>query len=210
MGLCCTAWGSAAILDSVAVPNSTGTIALLKDRLFFSGLEWGDNLYEMQQVFTEYDADLEVVQKTNGVSLQPFYSPILLEQTESIVNTQAGDFQWYNDTLLSFGKYMVVDSLQVFLGITNLFTKTGTDGTVYANYPLDINRLINCFFVKNRLIVQGSAYVGAFQPRALLEFDSDGNLLRGIDYDTYGSGDYLYGALGGWHNGRFCSTATRY
>ncbi len=196
-----------AILDSVSIPNSMGTLATLKDRLYFSGVEWDSNdLYRMRQVFMEFDTDLNVTRKTTGITLQPFHSPILLEQTESIVNVQSGDLQLYQDTLLAFNKYLLVDSPQVFLGIINLFTKTGFDGTVYAFTPLPINRLINSFFVQNRLYVQGSAEVGPFETRAVLEFDSEGKLLRGIDYDAYGSGDYLQGALGGWHKGRFYFT----
>lgn len=201
----------AAILDSVAVPNSLGNIFHTDNRLFFSGLEWNGSVFStMRQVFTEYDADLEIVQKTNGVSLQPIYSPIIQEQTETMINTQAGSFQFYNDTLFSFDKYLVVDSPLVFLGTANLFSKTGIDGELYGNFPLSINSLSNCFFVGNRLFVQGSAYVSAFQPRTLLEFDSNGNLLRGADYDTFGSGEYLDGALGGRHKELFYFTYLGY
>lgn len=194
----------AELLDSVAVPNSLGDIIGVQDRLFFVGVEWSGSVFSsMRQVFTEYDAQLDIVQKADGVLFQPIYAPIILEQTAAQINTQSGGFSFYNDTLFSFQKYLVVDSPQVFLGTTNVFSKTGTDGTVYANQPLNINAFYNCFFVENRLFVQGSGYVSPFEPRAFLEFDSEGKLVRGTDYDAYDSGSFLDGALGGWHKGRF-------
>lgn len=203
--------GNGQVLDSIPVPNSIGYLASVQDRLFFEGVDWDGSVFTtMRQVFTEYDAQFQVVDQVHGAPLQPIHAPIISEQTATIVNIQSGGFTVYNDTLFSFQKYLVVDSPQVFLGIVNLFTKTGTDGTVYASYPLAINALYNCFFVKNRLFVQGSGDIGPFDPRALLEFDSYGNLVRGIDYDSYGSGEYIDGALGGWHNGRFYFTYRGY
>lgn len=196
--------GSARVLDSLPVPNSMGNIFEVQDRLFFAGVEWNGSVFTtMREVFTEYDAQFKVIQKVSGASLQPVHSPIILEQTATLTNIQSGSAHFYNDTLFSFHKYLIVDSPQVFLGIVNVFIKTGIDGKVYVNRPLDINSLRNCFFVGNRLFVQGSAYTGPFVPRALLEFNSEGLLVRGTDYDAYGSGEYLDGALGGWHKGRF-------
>lgn len=201
----------AAIIDSVSIPNSIGNLVTQQDRLVFSGLEWDGSVFSTtRQVFIEYDAQLNVIQKITGTSLIPAHGLIYQEQTGTQVNTQSGDSHIYRDTVFNFQKYLVVDTPQVFLGIVNVFTKTGLNGSVYNNQSLDINALYNCFFVKNHLIVQGSAYVGPFDPRALLEFNTDGQLVRGIDYDSYGSGQYIEGALGGWHNERFYFTYRGY
>jgi len=100
----------------------------------------------------------------------------------------------------------MVDSPLVFQGRRNFFLKTGLDGTVYVKKELPVNEMYNVFFGNGKMYVQGSTYVSPFDPRALSEFDSNGDLIRGIDYDSWGSGEFLEGSLGLWHKGRFYLT----
>ena len=90
----------------------------------------------------------------------------------------------------------MVDSPLVFQGRRNFFLKMGLDGTVYVKKDLPVNEMYNVFFGNGKLYVQGSTYVSPVVPRALSEFNLNGDLIRGIDYDTWGSGEYLEGSLG--------------
>jgi hypothetical protein len=199
------------IIDSVShSPDGIdrwGWIAAQEGRIFFHGIRWiGSAFTNIRHTVIEYNQQLEQVGETIGASLTPSTGFIISQSTGFITMTQMADFHLYNDTLLAAYQFLMVDSPFVSQGRRNFFLKTGLDGTVYVKKELPVNEMYNVFFGNGKMYVQGSTYVSPFDPRALSEFDSNGDLLRGIDYDTWGSGEFLEGSLGGWHKGRFYIT----
>ncbi len=199
------------ITDSVAhSPDGIdrwGWIAAQEGRIFFHGIRWvGSAFTNIRHTVIEYDQQLEPVRETIGASLTPSTGFITYQSTGFITTNQISDFHLYNDTLLAAYQFLMVDSPFVVQGRRNFFLKTGLDGTVYVKKELPVNEMYNVFFAKSKMYVQGSTYVSPFDPRALSEFDSNGDLIRGIDYDTWGSGEFLEGSLGLWHKGRFYLT----
>ena len=184
-----------------------GWIAAQEERIFFHGIRWvGSAFTNIRHTVIEYDQQLEQVGETIGASLTPNTGFIFFQSTGFITMTQMSDFHLYNDTLLAAYQFLMIDSPLVFQGRRNFFLKTGLDGTVYVKKELPVNEMYNVFFGNGKMYVQGSTYVSPFDPRALSEFDSNGDLIRGIDYDSWGSGEFLEGSLGLWHKGRFYLT----
>lgn len=185
-----------------------GWISAQGERIFFHGIRWVGSVYtNIRHSVLEYNQQLEQVGgEIIGASLTPSTAFIPSQSTGFITMTQMSDFHLYNDTLLAAYQFLMVDSPLVFQGRKNFFLKTGLDGTVYVKKELPVNEMYNAFFANGKLYVQGSTNVSSFNPRALSEFDSNGDLIRGIDYDTWGSGDFLEGSLGLWHKGRFYLT----
>ncbi len=199
------------IIDSVShSPDGIdrwGWISAQEERIFFHGIRWEGSVFtNIRHTVIEYDQQLEQVGETIGASLTPNTGFINFQSTGFITMTQMSDFHLYNDTLLAAYQFLMVDSPLVFQGRRNFFLKTGLDGTVYVKKELPVNEMYNVFFANGKMYVQGSTYVSPFVPRALSEFDSNGDLIRGIDYDSWGSGEFLEGSLGLWHKGRFYLT----
>ena len=199
------------ITDSVAhSPDGIdrwGWISAQGKRIFFHGIRWvGSAFTNIRHTVIEYDQQLEQVGETIGASLTPSTGFIPSQSTGFITMTQMSDFHLYNDTLLAAYQFLMVDSPLVFQGRRNFFLKMGLDGTVYVKKDLPVNEMYNVFFGNGKLYVQGSTDVSPFVARALSEFNLNGDLIRGIDYDTWGSGEYLEGSLGLWHKGRFYLT----
>lgn len=196
------------LLDSFNLrPDSTnraGWIKAIDNRLFFHGLKWTGNPFRnMRHNVIEFDRNLNIIREIVGASLTPSMGRTNWLQTGSIVTEQIADFNIYKDTILAAYEFFVVDSPQVLIGNRNFFIKTGMDGTVFTSKQFPSNRTYNITFVGNKFYLQGSVYASAFNPKALGEFNSEGNLIRSTDYDNYGSGEFPEGSLGGWHNGRF-------
>jgi len=200
------------IIDSIS--NSSdgidrwGWISAQGERIFFHGIRWVGSVYtNIRHSVLEYNQQLEQVGgEIVGTSLTPATAFITYQSTGFITMTQMSDFHLYNDTILTAYQFLMVDSPFVALGRKNFFLKMGLDGTLYVKKEIPVNELYNVFFANNKMYVQGSTYVSPFVPRALSEFDSNGDLIRGIDYDTWGSGEFLEGSLGLWHKGQFYLT----
>ncbi|MCY7330714.1 MAG: T9SS type A sorting domain-containing protein [Saprospiraceae bacterium] len=203
------------ITDSIAhSPDGIdrwGWIAAQEERIFFHGIRWvGSAFTNIRHTVIEYDQQLEQVGETIGASITPSTGVFFEQITNGIIKTQVADFHLYNDTLLAAYQFLMIDSPLVFQGKKHFFFKTGLDGTVYVKKELPVGEMENVFFANGKMYVQGNTFVAGsnWNARELSEFDSDGNLIRGINYDSYGS-EWLEGSLGGWHKGRFYLTYFR-
>ena len=188
-----------------------GWISAQGERIFFHGIRWTGSVYtNIKHSVLEYNQQLEKVGETVGASITPNPAFLYEQKFGFIIRNQVADFHLYNDTLLAAYQFLMIDTPSVVQGKKHFFFKTGLDGTVYVKKELPVGEMDNVFFSNDKMYVQGNTFVAGsnFDARELSEFDADGNLIRGINYDNYGS-DFLDGSLGGWYKGRFYLTYFR-
>ncbi|MCS6930540.1 MAG: hypothetical protein NZM43_13715, partial [Saprospiraceae bacterium] len=160
-----------------------------------------DAFYTQRYAAFELNKNLDIIRS--------FESPLIFRPGKgfnSIAFTSDGslgplfDACVYNDTIFMYGRYLMVDSPSVMLGNTQYYFKAHFNGTIYEDAEMPYDWAYNCFFKENNLYVQGSCFdpTDVERPKAVGWYNYRGDWIKGWDFDNSTSGEFPWGACGGF------------
>jgi hypothetical protein len=190
------------VSDSIDLHNGgtwhNGVHRAIDSRLYYFGVtsKTGQDYTERYSVF-ELNSQLNKIRSFESAAFSTLRGLVTNTQNSYGYVDRAYDFTMLNDTIYSIGKYFLVDSPLVILGVKTIFFKASMKGKTYLDKAINAE-IKNCFFHKNKFYIQGIVAnpdnPGLAYPMA--QFNHEGNLVKGYTFDKEPLG-FPYAGCGG-------------